>query len=234
MAAEISAPVSSLSGHALLLPVLFKRPPCSSPPFPPLAAHSPRRNRARTVAPPLRRRRRAPVRHRRRSGLPPHSASPPSASPRRRRPRPRLRFARRPSEHRRPRRPEPRRRLLPFRPPFPSSPSTGVSRRPLHSLPPSLLSPGCRSAAPVVAGGDHRGAGASPSRRPCRRGRLRARPRGCQVGPAVSRPCPRVRLTRGTHGAGRRQPRAPGPPWTERLTRGPHSRGPGPRALSPG
>nr|BAD29509.1 hypothetical protein [Oryza sativa Japonica Group] len=59
-------------------------------------------------------------------------------------------------------------------------------------------------------------------------------PRGCQVGPAVSRPRPRVRLTRGTHGADRRQPRAPGPPWTERLTRGPHSRGPGPRALSLG
>nr|BAD38510.1 HGWP repeat containing protein-like [Oryza sativa Japonica Group] len=53
--------------------------------------------------------------------------------------------------------------------------------------------------------------------------------------PRVSgRPRPRVRLTRGTHGADRRQPRAPGPPWTERLTRGPHSRGPGPRALSLG
>ncbi|BAD88240.1 HGWP repeat containing protein-like [Oryza sativa Japonica Group] len=64
-----------------------------------------------------------------------------------------------------------------------------------------------------------------------RRSRRRRRP---GWGPAVSRPRPRVRLTRGTHGADRRQPRAPGPPWTERLTRGPHSRGPGPRALSLG
>nr|BAC92585.1 hypothetical protein [Oryza sativa Japonica Group] len=141
-------------------------------------------------------------------GFLPSAASPPSASPRRRRPRPPLRFARRPPERRRPRRPEPRRRLLPLRPPFPSSPSIGVSRGPLRSLPPSLLSLGCHSAAPLVAGGDHRGAGAPFSRRPCRRGRLRARPRGCQVGPAVSRPRPRVRLTRGTHGAGRRQPHA--------------------------
>nr|AAV31278.1 putative polyprotein [Oryza sativa Japonica Group] len=38
----------------------------------------------------------------------------------------------------------------------------GVSRGPLLSLPPSLLSLGCRSAASVVAGGDHRGAGAPP------------------------------------------------------------------------
>nr|BAI39666.1 zinc knuckle domain-like [Oryza sativa Indica Group]BAI39715.1 zinc knuckle domain-like [Oryza sativa Indica Group] len=39
----------------------------------------------------------------------------------------------------------------------------GVSRGPPLSLPPSLPSLGRRSAAPLVAGGDHRGAGAPPS-----------------------------------------------------------------------
>src|SRR5512141_223210 len=39
---------------------------------------------------------------------------------------------------------------------------SGVSRGPLRSFPPPLLSLGCRSAAPLVAGGDHRGAGAPP------------------------------------------------------------------------
>nr|BAD68361.1 HGWP repeat containing protein-like [Oryza sativa Japonica Group] len=114
-------PVSISSGRSLLLSALFKRPPCPSPPFPPFAARSHRRNRARAVVSSLRRRRRAPVRRRRRSGLPPVSASPPSASPCRRRPRPHLRFARRPPELRRPRHPEPRRRLPPLRPPFSSS-----------------------------------------------------------------------------------------------------------------
>nr|BAH80002.1 putative retrotransposon protein [Oryza sativa Indica Group] len=109
----------------------------------------------------------------------------------------------------------------------------GVSRGPSLPFPPPLRSLGRCSAAPMVAGGDHRGAGAPlPSAVPARP--PSGAPRGCQVGPAVSRPRPRVRLTRGTHGADRRQPRAPGPPWTERLTRGPHSRGPGPRALSLG
>src|SRR5512137_2885715 len=171
MVAEISAADSSLSGRVLPLPLLYIRSPCSALPFPPLTARSRRRIRARAVHLSLRRRRRGPVRRRRRSGPPPDSASPPSASPRCRRPRPPLRFARRLPEHRRPRHPEPRRRLLPLRPPFPSSPSTGVSREPLRSLPPSLLSLGCHSAAPLVAVGDHRGAGARRSRRPRRRGR---------------------------------------------------------------
>nr|AAT69665.1 hypothetical protein [Oryza sativa Japonica Group] len=162
MAAEISARDSSLPGRALPLPLLYIRSPCFALPFPPLAARSRRRIRARAVLLSLRRRRRPSVRRRRRSGRPSDSATPPSASPHRRRLRPRLRFARRPPEHRRPRHPEPRRRLLPLRPPFPSSPSTGVSRRPFRSLPPSLLSLGCHSAAPLVAGGDHRGAGARP------------------------------------------------------------------------
>nr|BAI39649.1 zinc knuckle domain-like [Oryza sativa Indica Group]BAI39754.1 zinc knuckle domain-like [Oryza sativa Indica Group] len=111
--------------------------------------------------------------------------------------------------------------------------SPGVSRRPPLRFPLFSARSGAappRRWSPAVT----IGARARRSRRPCRRGRLRARSRGCQVGPAVSRPRPRVRLTRGTHGADRRQPRAPGPPWTERLTRGPHSRGPGPRALSLG
>src|SRR5512141_2412743 len=45
----------------------------------------------------------------------------------------------------------------------------GVSRGPSPSFPPSLLSLGRRSAAPMVAGGDHRGAGAPlPSAVPAR------------------------------------------------------------------
>nr|BAD62450.1 zinc knuckle domain-like [Oryza sativa Japonica Group]BAD62458.1 zinc knuckle domain-like [Oryza sativa Japonica Group] len=97
----------------------------------------------------------------------------------------------------------------------------GVSRGPPFAFPlPSSLSGAAppRRWSPAVT----IGARARRSRRPRRRGRPRARPRGCQVGPAVSRPRPRVRLTRGTHGADRRQPRAPGPPWTVGLTRGPH------------
>src|SRR5512135_3812254 len=115
MAAEISAPVSFLSGRSLPLSALYICSPSSAPPFPPLAAHSRRRIRARAVHLSLRRRRRAPFRRRRRSGLPPYSATPPSASPGCRRPRPPLRFVRRLPEHRRPRYPEPRRRLPPLR-----------------------------------------------------------------------------------------------------------------------
>jgi len=120
-------------------------------------------------APSLRRRRRASVSRRRRSGLPPDSATPPSASPCCRRPRPPLRFARRPPERRRHRHPEPRRRLPPLRPPFSSSSLSRGEPRTAVRLPPSLLSLGRRSAAPVVAGGDHRGAGAPlPSAAPAR------------------------------------------------------------------
>src|SRR5512141_3121490 len=161
MEPEIPAPVSFLSGRVLPLSVLYNCSPSSALPFPPLIARSRRRIRARAVLRSLRRRRRAPFRRRRRSGPPPDSATPPSASPCCRRPRPPLRFVRRLPEHRRPRHPDPRRRLPPPRPPFSSSslsrgePSTAVR------LPPSLLSLGRRSAAPVVAGGDHRGAGAS-------------------------------------------------------------------------
>src|SRR5512143_3542738 len=160
MAAEISAADSSLSGRVLPLPLLYIRSPSSALPFPPLAARSRRRIRARAVLLSLRRRRRPPVRRRRRSGLPPDSASPPSASPRCRRPRPPLRFARRPPEHRRPRHPEPRRRVPPLRPPFSSSSLSRGEPWTAVRFPPSLLSLGRRSAAPVVAGGDHRGAGA--------------------------------------------------------------------------
>nr|BBF89740.1 zinc knuckle domain-like [Oryza sativa f. spontanea] len=84
----------------------------------------------------------------------------------------------------------------------------GVSRGPPFAFPlPSSLSGAAppRRWSPAVT----IGARARRSRRPRRRGRPRACPRGCQVGPAVSRPRPRVRLTRGTHGADRRQPRAP-------------------------
>src|SRR5512135_422068 len=115
MAAEISAPVSFLSGRSLPLSALYICSPSSAPPFPPLAARSRRRNRARAVHLSLRRRRRAPVRRRRRSGPPPDSAPPPLAPPRCRRPRPPLRIVRRLPEHRRPRHPEPRRRLPPLR-----------------------------------------------------------------------------------------------------------------------
>nr|BAD22133.1 HGWP repeat containing protein-like [Oryza sativa Japonica Group]BAD22505.1 HGWP repeat containing protein-like [Oryza sativa Japonica Group] len=160
--AEISAAVSSLSGRALPLSALYICSPCLPPPFPPFAACSRHRIRARDVHLSLRRRRRPPVRRRRRSGLPPVSASPPSASPRCRRPRPPLRFARRPPELRRPRHPEPRRRVPPLRSSSPPSSCLGVSRGPSLSLPSPLRSLGRRSAAPVVAGGDHRGAGAPP------------------------------------------------------------------------
>nr|BAD22088.1 hypothetical protein [Oryza sativa Japonica Group] len=54
----------------------------------------------------------------------------------------------------------------------------------------------------MAATDDHRGAGAA-SRRPRRRGRLQACRVAAAWGPAVSRPCPRVRLMRGAHGAGR-------------------------------
>nr|BAD69217.1 hypothetical protein [Oryza sativa Japonica Group] len=60
----------------------------------------------------------------------------------------------------------------------------------------------------MVAGGDHRGAGAFP---PVGRAGEAAFGRALAAamwGPAVSRPRPRVRLTRGTHGADRRQPHA--------------------------
>nr|BAD19971.1 HGWP repeat containing protein-like [Oryza sativa Japonica Group] len=64
------------------------------------------------------------------------------------------------------------------------------------------------SRAPLRRAGGRRqrpsGRGCAASRRLCRRGRLRARPAAAMWGPAVSRPRPRVRLTRGTHGAGRR------------------------------
>nr|AAQ56508.1 hypothetical protein OSJNBa0079E14.5 [Oryza sativa Japonica Group] len=162
MAAGSSAPVSPSSGRPLPLPTLYKPSPCLPPPFPPLAALSPRRNRARAIALSLRRRRRAPVRRRRRPGPSPASASPSSGSPQPRRPRPPLRFGRRPPERRRPRRPEPRRRLYPLRSPFPSSPSTRGEPWIADSFPPSLPSLGHRSAAPVVAGGDHRGTSAPP------------------------------------------------------------------------
>src|SRR5512141_2685359 len=115
MEPEIPAPVSFLSGRVLPLSVLYNCSPSSALPFPPLIARSRRRIRARAVLRSLRRRRRAPFRRRRRSGLPPHSATPPSASPCCRRPRPPLRFVRRPPEHHRPRHPEPRRRLPPLR-----------------------------------------------------------------------------------------------------------------------
>ena len=160
--AEIAAPVSFLSGRSLSLPSLFKRSPGLPPPFPPLAALSPRRIRARAVVLSLRRHRRAPVRRRCRPGPPPTSAPPPSASPHPRRPRPPLRFGRRPPEHRRPRPPEPRRRLPSLRSPFPSSPSTRGEPWTAISLPPSLPSLGRRSAVPMATAGDHRGAGAPP------------------------------------------------------------------------
>nr|BAD62248.1 HGWP repeat containing protein-like [Oryza sativa Japonica Group] len=169
MAAEISATDSSLSGRSFLPPALFKRCPSSALPFPPLAARSRRRIRARAVLRSLRHRRRAPFRRRRRSGLPPYSATPPSASPCCRRPRPPLRFARRLPERRRPRHPDLRCRLPPLRPPFSSSSLSRGEPRTAVRLPPSLLSLGRRSAAPVVAGGDHRGAGAPlPSAAPAR------------------------------------------------------------------
>src|SRR5512135_516858 len=153
MAAEISAPVSFLSGRSLPLSALYICSPSSAPPFPPLAARSRRRIRARAVHLSLRRRRRAPFRRRRRSGLPPYSATPPSASPCCRRPRPPLRFVRRLPEHRRPRHPEPRRRLSSLRSPFSSSSLSRGEPRTAVRLPPSLLSLGRRSAAPMVAGG---------------------------------------------------------------------------------
>src|SRR5512147_1176957 len=121
MEPEIPAPVSFLSGRVLSLPLLYNCSPSSALPFPPLAARSRRRIRARAVLLSLRRRRRPPFRRRRRSGPPPDSAPPPSASPSGCRPRPPLRFARRPPEHRRHRHPEPRRRFPPLRPPFSSS-----------------------------------------------------------------------------------------------------------------
>nr|BAI39913.1 HGWP repeat containing protein-like [Oryza sativa Indica Group] len=60
----------------------------------------------------------------------------------------------------------------------------------------------------MVAGGDHRGAGvplpsAVPARPPS------GAPSRLPGGPGRQPPRPRVRLTRGTHGADRRQPRAP-------------------------
>jgi hypothetical protein len=134
MEPEIAAPVSFLPGRPLSLPSLYNCSPCLTPPFPPLAARSFRRIRARAVVLSLRRRRRAPLRRRRRSGPPPVSASPPSASPRPRQPRPPLRFARRPSERRRPRRSEPRRHLPPLRsssPPPSSSRDAAASEDPL-------------------------------------------------------------------------------------------------------
>nr|BAI39733.1 zinc knuckle containing protein-like [Oryza sativa Indica Group] len=114
MAAGSPAPISPSSGRPLSLPTLYKPSLSSPPPFLPLTALSPRRNRARAVALSL---------CRRRPGPPPTSAPPPSASPHPHRPRPPLRFARRPPERRRPRPPEPRRRLPLLRSPFPSSPS---------------------------------------------------------------------------------------------------------------
>nr|BAD25197.1 hypothetical protein [Oryza sativa Japonica Group]BAD25499.1 hypothetical protein [Oryza sativa Japonica Group] len=69
----------------------------------------------------------------------------------------------------------------------------------------------------MAAAGDHRGAGAAS----CRPRRVAA-----AWGPAVSRPRPRVRLTRGTHGAGQCEPGCARSTWTVRLPRGPHSRGP--------
>ncbi|BAD53097.1 zinc knuckle containing protein-like [Oryza sativa Japonica Group] len=117
----------------------------SAPPFRPPTAGAPPSPSTRTAPPPS-----------------PASASPPSASPRPRRPRPLLRFARRPPERRRLRPPEPRRRLLPLRPPFPSSPSTRGEPRTAASFPPSLPSLGRCSVVPVVAAGDHRGASEPP------------------------------------------------------------------------
>src|SRR5512142_1079201 len=113
--AEIPAAVSSLSGRVLPLSVLYNCSPSSALPFPPLAARSRRRIRARAVLLSLRRRRRTPFRRRRRSGPPPDSAPPPSASPSGCRLRPPLRFARRLPEHRRPPHPQPRRRPPPLR-----------------------------------------------------------------------------------------------------------------------
>src|SRR5512141_818432 len=150
MEPEIPAPVSFLSGRVLPLSVLYNCSPSSALPFPPLAARSRRRIRARAVLLSLRRRRRTPFRRRRRSGPPPDSAPPPSASPSGCRLRPPLRFARRLPEHRRPRHPEPRRHLPPLRPPFSSSSLSRGEPWSAVRLPPSLLSLGRRSAAPVV------------------------------------------------------------------------------------
>nr|AAQ56517.1 putative retrotransposon protein [Oryza sativa Japonica Group] len=84
-------------------------------------------------------------------------------------------------------------------------------RRPRVSRGPPLLFPlpfpslGRCSAVPMAAAGDHRGAGAA-SRRLRRLGRPRARRVAAAWGPTVSHPRPRVRLTRGAHGAGRCEP----------------------------
>nr|BAD33866.1 hypothetical protein [Oryza sativa Japonica Group] len=111
----------------------------------------------------------------------------------------------------------------PLRPPTAGAPSPSSSR----TAPPRSSAPFVVSAVLVSRGEPWTVPFASLSS-PLSRAPLR------RAGGRRRRPRPRVRLTRGTHGADRRQPRAPGPPWTERLTRGPHSRGPGPRALSRG
>nr|AAU90253.1 hypothetical protein [Oryza sativa Japonica Group] len=73
----------------------------------------------------------------------------------------------------------------------------GVSRGPPPLFPLPFPSLGRRSAVPMAAAGDHRGASAASRRR---------RRVAAAWGPAISRPRPRVRLTRGTHGAGRCEP----------------------------
>lgn len=184
-----SRPVSFLSRHPLPLPTLFKPYPHLLRPFPPFAAPSPRWNRARAVALSLLRRRRPPAGLLRSPGPSPAPASPPPASPHRHRPRLPRRRARRPPERRRPRRPEPRSAFLRSGRLFRRRRRPRVSRGPPPLFPLPFPSLGRCSAVPMAAASDHRGAGAA-SRRPRRRGRLRAHRVAAAWGPAVSRPRP--------------------------------------------